>query len=292
MEVKERKKLGEILIDQELLTPMMVKRAIQIAKASNQLLGQTLEDMGLLTGEEITHALSVQYGYKIITNICRFNIPAEVLGLISLKEAVESRIFPLNIKEGSLALAMADPTNSKIVSAIANRLKLRVVIFITTTPEIMKAISKNYLGAALEQKVMSLLIVDHDSAERKTLITALTDEGYHVHEAIDAEDGFQQALIHRPRLVITAKDMPFGDGFSFFTQLQSHTETKRIPVILTSQRATDEEEAIAFQRGFFDYIPTPVKEVTLSARIKRALAIGKGYSSNNLEILSSEVLVE
>lgn len=292
MEAKERKKLGEILIDQELLTPMMVKRVIQIAKASNQLLGQTLEDMELLTGEEIAHALSVQYGYKIVTDICRFNIPAEVIGYISLNEAVENHVFPLGVKEGCLALAMADPTNAKIVSVIAARLKLRVSIFITTTHEIMKAISKNYLGVALEQKAKSLLIVDNDPVERQTLIAALTNEGYHVHEAVDAEDGFQLAMLHHPRLVITAKDMPFADGFAFFTQLQGHAETKRIPVILISQRATYEEEAIAFKRGFFDYIPMPVKEVTLSARIKRAFAIGKGYNFNKQEMQSSEVLIE
>lgn len=289
---KERKKLGEILIDQELLTPMMVKRVIQIAKTSNQLLGQTLEDMGLLTGEEIAHALSVQYGYKIVTDICRFNIPGDVLRLISLNEAVENHIFPLGAKDGSFALAMADPTNTKIVSAITTRLKLNVVIFITTTQEIMKAISKNYLGVVLEQKEMSLLIVDNDSIERQTLATALTSEGYQVHEAVDAEDGFQQALLQHPRLVITAKDMPFADGFAFFTQLQSHTETRRTPVILITQRATYEEEAIAFQKGFFDYIPMPVKEVTLSARIKRAFAIGKGYNPHKSEIQSSEILIE
>ena len=292
MEQKKRKRLGEILIDQNLLTPIIVKRAIQIAKNSTQFLGQTLEDMGILTGEEIAQALSVQYGYKFVTDICRFTIAAGVLDSISLNEAVENRIFPLSIKAGCLALAMADPTNEEIVSNIAERLNLRVVIFITTTQDIMKAISKNYLRKELKQMAMTLLIVNSNVRERHGLVKVLTGEGYQVLQAVDAEDGIQQVLLHQPRLVITAKEMPITDGFTFLTQLKSHPETKRIPVILVSSRATDEEEAIAFRRGFFDYISMPVKDITLSARVKRAFAIGKGYDFHLQQDMSPESLIE
>jgi PleD family two-component response regulator len=292
MEPKERKKLGEILILQKLLTPMIVERVIRIANGSHRRLGQTLEDMGLLTAEEISQALSVQCGYKIVTDICRYNISPEVLGLITLNEAVENRIFPLNLKESRLALAMADPTNLEIVSDIAARLHLQVVIFIATTQEIMKAIAKNYLGETLDQKPQSLLIVNTDPRERQMLIAALIGEGYQVLEAVDAEDGFQQALLQQPRLVITAKDMPFTDGFAFLTQLHSTPETKRIPVILLSQRPSTEEEAIAFQRGFFDYIPMPVKEITLFARVKRALAAGKAYNPHQQDTQPPEIVLE
>jgi CheY-like chemotaxis protein len=292
METTERKKLGEILIIQKLLTPMIVERVIRIANGSHRRLGQTLEDMGLLTAEEIAQALSVQCGHKIVTDICRYNISSEVLGITTLNEAFENRIFPLDLKEGRLALAMADPTNLEIVSTIAERQHLQVVIFIATTQEIMKAIAKNYLGEALEQKPQSLLIVNTDPRERRMLTTALTGEGYQVLEAVDAEDGFQEALLQQPRLVITAKDMPFSDGFAFLTQLDSIPETRRIPVILLSQRPSSEEEALAFKRGFFDYIPMPVKEITLFARVKRALAAGKAYSPHQQDMRPPEIVLE
>lgn len=34
---------------------------------------------------------------------------------------------------------------------------------------------------------------------------------------------------------------------------------------------TDEDEARIFRMGFFDYIPKPVKEITLISRIERPL---------------------
>jgi CheY-like chemotaxis protein len=277
MPAKEKMKLGEILIQQKILTPLIVDRVIRIANTTHRRFGQTLEDLGLLTGEEIAQALAVQFDYKIVTDICRFTIPPEVLRLVPMETAFENRVFPLGVREGNLALAMADPTNTDIVPALAADLNLRVVPFIATTKEIMKAVSKNYLGEALETRTDTILVVETDYRVRENVVASLTKEGYSVVAAVDATDGFQQALLHLPSLVITAKEMPDSDGFAFFTTLQGVAETRRIPIILLSQRASAEEEATAFQRGFFDYIPMPVRDITLVSRVLRALSVGKSY---------------
>lgn len=277
MPTMEKMKLGEILIQQKILTPLIVERVIRIANSTHRRFGQTLEDLGLLTGEEIARALAIQFGYKIVSDICRFAIPQETLRLVPMETAFENRVFPLGVKEGNLALAMADPTNTDILATLGASLNLRVVPFIATTQDIMKAISKNYLGETLEARANSILVVETDCRARETVVSPLTREGHMVVEAVDATDGFQQALLHLPSLVITAKEMPDGDGFAFFTSLQGVAETRRIPIILLSQRASEEEEATAFQRGFFDYIPMPVRDITLVSRVGRALAAGKSY---------------
>jgi CheY-like chemotaxis protein len=277
VQLTERKKLGEILIQQKILTPLLVDRILRIANATHRRFGQTLEDLGLLTGEELAQALAIQYGYKIVRDISRYVIPQEALRLVPVETAFENRVFPLQVRDGTLALAMTDPTNSEVTAGIAAEHKLKVVPFIATTQDIMTAIAKNYLGEALESRANSVLVVETDIRDRELLVSPLTTEGYHVLEAVDATDGFQMALLHAPRLVITDKEMPGSDGFAFFTALQSVPETRRIPVILVSRRTSVEEEALAFQRGFFDYIPMPVRDVTLRTRVGRALAAGKAY---------------
>src|SRR6185369_14116678 len=159
-----------------------------------------------------------------------------------------------------------------------SRLNLKIVPFIATTKEIMKAIAGKYLNISLDQMRNSILVVNTDPRERTELVTALQGEGYHAMEAVDPEDGFRLALLNQPSLIITAKDMPFSDGFAFFTTLQGVPETRRIPVILLTGRPSTEEEATAFKRGFFDYIPMPAKDITLISRVARALAAGKAYT--------------
>jgi len=280
---KERMKLGEILIQQKILTPLLVQRIIGISNATHRRFGQTLEDMGLLTGEELAQALAFQFDYKIVANIISIAIPNDVLNLITVEEAVENRIFPLQLREGRLALAMADPTNYDTIASLSSRLNLRIVPFIATTKEIMKAIAGKYLNISLDQMRNSILVVNTDPRERTELVTALQGEGYHAMEGVDPEDGFRLALLNQPSLIITAKDMPFSDGFAFFTTLQGIPETHRIPVILLSGHSSTEEEATAFKRGFFDYIPMPAKDITLIARVARALAAGKAYTPHRKE---------
>jgi len=276
--VRERLKLGEILIRQKILTPHLVKRIVDIAHATQRRFGQTLEDMGLVTGEELAQALAFQFDYKIVSGLDTMTVPPGTLGLVTVEQAVEYRYYPLQVRGEKLALAMADPTNYDNITSLATRLNLQIVPFIATTREIMKAIARSYLGIALEEVKDSILVVDTDTRERTALAATLTREGFHTLEAVDPEDGLQQALLHQPSLIITAMEMPFSDGFTFFTTLQGVAETRRIPVILLSRKPSTEEEATAFKRGFFDYISLPARDITLATRVGRALAAGKAYT--------------
>jgi PleD family two-component response regulator len=282
-------KLGEILVQQRILTPVLVKRILQIAASTHRRFGQALEDMGLLTGEELAQALACQYGYKIVSGLAGMTVPTDVVNLVPIDEAVENRVFPIQVKEGRIALAMADPTADEVKESIERRSGLVVVPFIATTKEIMMALARHHLGISLEQMKNSIMVVDTDRNDRTTMVTQLRNAGYHAIEAVDPEDGFRQALLQLPALIITAKDMPFSDGFAFFTTLQGVSETRRIPVILLSLRPSPEEEAMAFKRGFFDYIPMPVREITLCTRVDRALAAGRSYTPHRREISLTDI---
>ena len=288
MPATQRLKLGEILVEQRILTPHLVKRIIRISRATRRRFGQTLEDLGLLTGDEIAQALAIQYGYKIVSDITKYVIPEEVLRRLPVDQAFEHQVFPLQVKDGNLALAMSDPTNPDLIANLSSSLGLRIVPFISTTREIMRAIAKYYLGEPHEPRPNAILVVETDSRERDILVSPLTREGYQVLEAVDATDGFQMALLHQPLLVITAKEMPGGDGYAFFTALQSVPETRRIPVILLAGRPSVEEEAMAFQRGFFDYIPMPARDITLLTRVARAIAAGRSYAPHRREATDEE----
>jgi PleD family two-component response regulator len=281
--LNERMKLGEVLIQQKILTPLLVKRIIDISRATHRRFGQTLEDMDLLTGEELATALASQFGYKIITDLSTMSIPNETIHLVSVEDAVGHRIFPIQVKDGKLALAMADPTNYEVIASLASTLNLKIIPFIVTTREIMKTVARKHLKISLEELNNTVLVVSTDTRERNSLIETLGRERFNAMSGVDAEDGFQRALLYQPRLIITANDMPFSDGFAFFTTLQGVPETRRIPVILLSNRGSSEEEAAAFKRGFFDYIAMPVKDITLTARAARAIAAGRAYTPHRRE---------
>jgi PleD family two-component response regulator len=83
-------------------------------------------------------------------------------------------------------------------------------------------------------------------------------------------EGFKMAITEKPQVIITDKVMPKLDGYGLFDALQKVTETMFIPVILATGVSNAFEEERAFEKGFYDFILKPVRDITLLTRVKRA----------------------
>ncbi len=268
----DRKKLGEIFVETGVVTVKTVERALTLAQAHNRRLGELLEDMGLVTGEELRDALAIQYKCKTANNLSKLEIAAELKQLISLEVAIENFLFPLKVEGKNLALAMADPTNTKVVENIAASNGLKIYPYIATKKDIHAAICKHYIGK--EPNLTSektVLVVDDDNLIRNIYRDILKKNGYRVVVAADGMDGYKQAISEKPHVIVADKEMPKLDGYALLGSLRNSPDTRQIPVILVTGTAMNaEEESKAFEKGFFDYITKPVNEITLAVRVKRA----------------------
>ena len=268
----DRKKLGEIFVETGVVTVKTVERALTLAQAHNRRLGELLEDMGLVTGEELRDALAIQYKCKTANNLSKLEIAAELKQLISLEVAIENFLFPLKVEGKNLALAMADPTNTKVVENIAASNGLKIYPYIATKKDIHAAICKHYIGK--EPNLTSektVLVVDDDNLIRNVYREILKKNGYRVVVAADGMDGYRQAISEKPHVIVTDKEMPKLNGYALLASLRNSPDTRQIPVILVTGTAMNaEEESKAFEKGFFDYITKPVNEITLAVRVKRA----------------------
>ncbi len=267
-----QKKLGEIFVANGIITQKTVERVLDRAKTLNKRFGTMLEDMELITGEELAAALAIQYGCKVVNNLPGIAVQRELLTLIPVSVAMQNLIFPIKKEKNMLALAMADPTETRIVSNIAADNGLKIVPFIATKRDIHAAICKHYLGKTpTNHKDRTVLIVEDDNLILTMLSNMLGKSGYRVLTAIDGMEAYKIVIAEKPNVIITDKEMPKLDGYGLLDALKNVPETSFIPVILvTGKTMNAEEEAKAFERGFFDFIQKPVSEVTLKARVKRA----------------------
>ncbi len=230
-----------------------------------------LEETELVTGEELANALAIQYGFRLAGTFAGHQFPSELLDLIPADVALENMLFPLKIEGDRLALAMADPTNTRIVSNIAANKGLKIVPFIATRKDIVAAISVHYLGkdpSAPQGK--TILLVDADNLLCTMLGHTLTKENFHVITASDGMEAYKSAISDAPQVIIADRKIPKLDGYGLFDALKNVPETRPIPVILMTDCTDPEEEARAFEKGFFDYLTKPIKDVTLITRAKRA----------------------
>lgn len=266
-----RKLLGEIFVEKGLITRKTLERTLSRSKRLRKRLGTLLEEMELITGEELANALAEQYGYRVVSNFSHHHFSNELLELVPSDVALQNVLFPLKIENGRLALAMADPTETRIVSNIAANHGLTVIPFIATRKDINAAICKQYLGKDLDiRHERTVLVVEDDNLLGTMWSHLLTKEGYRVKLATDGMDAYKTVITEMPQVIVTERTVPKLDAYGLFNALRNLSETRHIPIILITGNGEKEEEARAFEKGFFDFIFKPVNEVTLKTRVKRA----------------------
>jgi CheY-like chemotaxis protein len=121
-----------------------------------------------------------------------------------------------------------------------------------------------------EPNLKTILRVEDAQLVREMVARILTRKGYAVETAVDGMDAFSKIFTLKPRLVITDKVMPKLGGYEFLFAIRSIPEFRYMPVILMTAAATPDEEKEALEKGFFDFVLKPVKEIGLLTRVQRA----------------------
>lgn len=116
-----------------------------------------------------------------------------------------------------------------------------------------------------------VLVVDDDPHARRLIETLLRGHAPGV-EVVTAEDG-QQALAairqRRPTVVITDLQMPVVNGMELVAALRASSETREIPIIVTSSVGSAEDWRVLHQMGANDFLPKPLNPETLCASVGR-----------------------
>jgi len=272
------KHLGDILVDAEIISRKTLERALVRQKEGKGRLGAILEEMGVITEDELAEALGTQFNFKTIKNFLCHSFPQDLLDLLPSDFAMKKLVFPLKLKDTMLAVAITDPFDMETMEMLSRITGFQIVPVISTRREILDAISKFYLNSPVMSDGSETILVVEDSAPVAGVVqAALTKEGYRVLVAVDGLEGLKLAISERPRLIITDSVMPRMDGFGLMRALKANPMTSEIPVIMLTSKASSEEEQKALELGFIDFIPKPVQPVRVVSRVKRVLELIHKY---------------
>lgn len=100
----------------------------------------------------------------------------------------------------------------------------------------------------------------------------LAADGYEVLEAADGDEAIEVALRERPDLLVLDKVMPKLDGFEVVRALREDPRTRAVPIVMLTERTSEEDVLGGLHLGVEEYIPKPFSPHELSARIRRLLA--------------------
>ncbi len=146
----KNKRLGEMLIDANILTSEQVDEAIALQKQSGKRLGSVLVENKYISEEQLIHVLKMQLGIEFI-DINKEKIDPSMANIVPKGIAVKNRVVPVKVDRGNLILAMEDPLNFNALESVKQITKLKVVPCIAYSSSIDRALSILYEneGAAI-----------------------------------------------------------------------------------------------------------------------------------------------
>ena len=139
------KRLGELLLEENLVTEEHIKQAIDEQKKTGEPIGRILVKLGFITEEVLYYFLALQFGLEYL-DLTEENIPEETIKTLSKEMAEEFNILPVSSSEGKRVFATTDP-DVHLSTKIKDRLLLHGVsikIVITSETSMRKALARYY----------------------------------------------------------------------------------------------------------------------------------------------------
>jgi len=138
-------KIGEILIESGVVTEIQLSQALEVQKTKKKRLGELLVELGFSTDSDIADALSKKLMIPLV-DCTTFKIPDAVRSIVQPALAKDRLVFPIELKDNTLTIAMADPLDYKTIDELSFRTKLKLSPVVSSKRSILQAIEKNYKG--------------------------------------------------------------------------------------------------------------------------------------------------
>jgi len=163
----EKVRLGEILVQQKLLSDEQLRGALAEQKKTGRRLGRVVIEMGYVTEEQISQALARQLGVPFI-NLKNFNLKREVTLKLPETQARRFRALVLEDAGAVFKVAMADPTDLTAYDGLVLALKRDIELSVVTETELLRVIDRIYrrteeisgLAHELEAEMGDATVVD------------------------------------------------------------------------------------------------------------------------------------
>ena len=138
---RKPKQLGQILLEQGLLSQEQLDHALQEHRNTPKSLGRTLIDLGYIKERDLVSALAEQVGLDFV-DLTEHPIDPVAATLLPDQLARRYRAIPIGERDGKLLVAMSDPANVYAlddIRAITNR---EVQPVVATASDVEQAIDK------------------------------------------------------------------------------------------------------------------------------------------------------
>jgi type IV pilus assembly protein PilB len=141
MTKRKPKQLGQILLEQGLITNEQLETALVEHRSTARSLGRTLIDLGYIRERDLVMALAEQVGLDFV-DLSEHQIDPIAATLLPEQLARRYRALPIGERDGKLLVAMSDPANVFALDDIRSITNRDVQPIVATASDVERAIAK------------------------------------------------------------------------------------------------------------------------------------------------------
>ncbi|RLE15729.1 MAG: type II secretion system protein GspE [Acidobacteria bacterium] len=140
---KQRKRLGEMLVEAGLVTKEQINKALEYSRKHGVRLGKALVRMNIVEEEDIIKTISEQLNIPYV-DVGNILFDPEIVVLIPEAFARKNKVIPLFLVDDTLTVAISDPLNVYIIDDLANIVGKKINVVISTESDIETALKNFY----------------------------------------------------------------------------------------------------------------------------------------------------
>jgi len=177
---KEHKRLGDLLIEEKLITAEDLAKAVTEQRRTGQLLGATLIHMGLVSEQTLLQCLHRQLGLQLV-DLNEIVIDEQTVALIKEEVAKKYLALPIAVDgRSTLVVAMADPLNVAAIEDLRFHSGMFIRPVLASPTALGEAIDRYYHMDQSMDEVLKTIVND----EENVIVSAVREEDQ--PEAIDS----------------------------------------------------------------------------------------------------------
>ena len=139
----EKVRLGDLLVQQKLISLEQLQFVLEQQKRTGRKVGRVLVDNGFITEDQISEALAKQLNIPYI-NLKYYNPNLEVVRSLPENQARRFRALALEERNGAILVGMTDPTDLFAFDEIARILKHDIDVAVVTEGQLLETIDRVY----------------------------------------------------------------------------------------------------------------------------------------------------
>ncbi|TMI77110.1 MAG: type IV-A pilus assembly ATPase PilB [Bacillati bacterium ANGP1] len=153
--------LGQILLDEKMVSREQLDRAIQMQHRSGGHLGRILVEQGALSEQQLAKVLSIQWGMPYV-ELASLEIDSDVVKVVPQHLAHRHKVLAIEKTRKKLKLAISDPLNVVAFDDVRLVTGLEIEPVVAAEQDIMTAIGRHYAGGVNLEEAMRQAAVAED----------------------------------------------------------------------------------------------------------------------------------